>query len=109
MDVFLKYQSKLASASFSYWYQRYRRHAALIALWFGLSWLTLDKRLPADLDHIPGVRLVLTLGVNLLTYPGMTSGMQLPVSFARSASVRSTGMVITMLIAQWRCDQINHA
>ena len=46
MDVFLAYQSKLASASFNY-VQFFALSAAsallLIALWFGLGWLTLFK------------------------------------------------------------------
>jgi hypothetical protein len=104
MDVFLAFQSKLASATFNY-LQYFGLSAAcalvLIALWFGLGWLVLYKCGYSRLVWI--TFLVFGLFWTLIVYfypfiPWHNVGIAIANTFSsRSASMRSTGMFIAVL------------
>lgn len=104
MDVFLAYQSKLASASFNY-FQYFALSAAsallLIALWFGLGWLVLYKCGYSRLIWITFlvVGLIWTLGMYfyfIIPWHDVRNAIA-DILSARSAMVRSTGMFIAFL------------
>ena len=104
MDVFLAYQSNLASASFNY-VQFFALSAAsallLIALWFGLGWLTLFKCGYSRLIWIT----FLVVGLFWALFPYVAPLLTwLPnraeiinTLWSRSAMVRATGMFIAVV------------
>ena len=104
MDVFLSYQSKLAAASFNY-LQYFALSAAsfllLIALWFGLGWLTLFKCGYSRLIWITFLvfGLFWMLGVYFYFYIPWHEVRNAisDILSARSAMVRSTSMFIAVL------------
>ena len=104
MDVFLAYQSKLASASFNY-VQFFALSAAsallLIALWFGLGWLALFKCGYSRLIWITFLAVGLFCTLFLYVAPSLTwlpnRADIINTLGARSAMVRSTGMFIAVL------------
>ena len=104
MDTYLAYQSKYAAASFNY-VQFFALSAAsallLIALWFGLGWLTLFKCGYSRLIWITFLVVGLFWALFLYVAPSLTwlpnRAEIINTLWSRSAMVRATGMYIAVV------------